>query len=144
MIITKKIEMKTDDGISICNITKRVKSFLAESRIRNGIVTVYTRHTTTGVRINEDETRLLKDIVLFLDRIAPINGRYLHDDISLRQCPPDERINAHSHVKALFLNSSETIPIIDGELALGEWQSIFFFDLDGSRQRELIVQIIGE
>ena len=86
----------------------------------------------------------MKDIELFLNKTAPINSRYLHDDISLRECPPDERINAHSHVKALFLNSSETIPIIDGDLALGEWQSIFFFELDGSRQRELIVQIIGE
>lgn len=59
-------------------------------------------------------------------------------------CNPDERINGHSHLKSLFLNSGELIPIVDGKLALGKWQSIFFIELDGPRNREVLLQFVGE
>ncbi len=140
----KQITIKTAEGVSIYNLTEQIKDIVAKSNIRNGNVLVFTKHTTTAVGINEDETRLLEDIKLSLEKIAPKNKKYLHDDIHLRKVPPDERINGHSHIKALCLNKSETIPLINNELALGTWQSIMFFELDGSREREVLIQVNGE
>ena len=124
-IINKTITLKTDPGINIHNITPQVESILAETAIRNGQVIVFARHTTTALAINEYEVRLLKD---------------LH----LRDVPPDEPENAHSHLMAMMLNNTEIIPIVDGKLALGTYQSILFFELDGSRQRNILVQLNGE
>lgn len=142
--ITRTIKIKTDSGTHLYNLTEKIKEIVADSQIKSGQVLIFTRHTTTALSINENETRLLEDIRLFLEKIAPKNGRYLHDDTHLRDCLPDERINGHSHLKALFLNKSETIPLNDGSLALGQWQSVIFFELDGSREREIIIQVVGE
>ena len=140
----KQITIKTEQGVSVYNLTEQIKEIVAESKIKNGNVLVFTKHTTTAIGINEDETRLLEDIKMSLEKIAPKNKKYLHDDIHLRKVPPDERINGHSHIKALCLNKSETIPLINNELALGTWQSIMFFELDGSREREILIQVNGE
>lgn len=140
----KQIRIKTAEGVSMYNLTEQVKEIVVESKIKNGNVLVFTKHTTTAIGINEDETRLLEDIKLSLEKIAPKDRKYLHDDIHLRKVPPDERINGHSHIKALCLNKSETIPLINNELALGTWQSIMFFELDGSREREILIQVNGE
>jgi thiamine phosphate synthase YjbQ (UPF0047 family) len=72
------------------------------------------------------------------------NIKYLHDIISLRQdVPADERINGHSHIRYMFFNSSEMIPVEDGDLMLGEWKQIFAVELDPIRKRELVVSFIG-
>ena len=72
------------------------------------------------------------------------NVKYLHDMISLRpETPEDERVNGHSHIRSLFFNSSETIPVNKGKLLLGEWKRIFFVELDPMRNRELIVTFIN-
>jgi secondary thiamine-phosphate synthase enzyme len=68
----------------------------------------------------------------------------LHDNTNLRNFPPDERINGHAHLRSLILNSNEVIPIENFSLSLGNWQSIFFIELDGKRDREIKVTIIGE
>ena len=144
IIINKTLSLKTGDDLSFCNLTPQIKKFVEDSHIRNGQVLIFTKHTTAGLRVNEDEKRLFEDIHLFLEKIAPKNAKYLHDDIHLRDCPPDERLNGHAHLKSLILNTSEIIPVIDGKLVLGEWQNLFFIELDGSRKREVIVQIKGE
>ncbi|MDJ0728219.1 MAG: secondary thiamine-phosphate synthase enzyme YjbQ, partial [Prochloraceae cyanobacterium] len=94
--------------------------------------------------INENEIRLLEDLKVYLSKLAPETDKYLHNDLHLRTVPPDEPKNAHSHLMAMTLNNSETIPIIDGKLALGTYQSILFFELDGPRQRTLLIQIVGQ
>lgn len=144
MITQKTLYLKTVEGISVYDLTEQVKEIVTASLIKNGCALIFTKHTTTAIRINEKEDRLLEDMKLFLEKIAPKNGRYLHDDILLRDCPPDERMNGHAHLKALCLNASETIPLIDSELALGKWQSILFLEFDGARDREIIVQVTGE
>jgi secondary thiamine-phosphate synthase enzyme len=106
---------------------------------------VFSRHTTTALAVNEDEERLLEDIKVFLEKMAPLNDRYLHNDLHLRpNIPPDEPKNAHSHLMAMMLNNSEIIPIVDGKLGLGTYQSILFFELDGARQRTVFCQVAGE
>ena len=141
----KYITLKIDEKLQFVDITSKVKDIVSESGIRNGLVTIFTKHTTSAIRINENETRLIDDMKYFLERLAPSFWRYRHDDIDKRNCPPDERINGHSHLKALLLGSSESIPIINSKLDIGKWQSIFFVDLDGgNRERTISVQVIGE
>lgn len=143
-IINKLIEIETEPGINIYNITPEIEKLIASTSITNGQVMVFSRHTTTALAINEDEQRLLEDIKVFLRKLAPEGDRYLHNDLHLRDVPEDEPINAHSHLMALMLNTSEVIPIVDGKLFLGTWQSILFFELDGSRKRAIFCQITGE
>ncbi|MEH1891529.1 MAG: secondary thiamine-phosphate synthase enzyme YjbQ [Nostoc sp.] len=143
-IINKLIEIETEPKINIYNITPQLQDFLASTSIKNGQILVFSRHTTTALAINENEVRLLKDIKIFLQKLAPESDRYLHNDLHLRDVPEDEPINAHSHLMAMMLTTSEIIPIVDGKLALGTWQSVLFFELDGPRKRTVFVQISGE
>ena len=80
---------------------------------------------------------------VYLRKLAPESDKYLHNDLHLRDVPPDEPINAHSHLIAMTLNNSEVIPIMNGKLALGTWQSVLFFELDGPRKRNVLVQVTG-
>ena len=143
-VFTSVLTLTTGDGCTIQDLTAPIIELVSNTLVKRGYVLIFTKHTTTALKINENEARLLKDMQAHFDRMAPCHGKYLHDDIHLRDCPPDERPNGHSHLKAMTLNSSEFIPIIDGALALGKWQSILFLDFDGRRTREVIVQISGE
>ncbi|MBZ8179599.1 secondary thiamine-phosphate synthase enzyme YjbQ [Oscillatoria salina] len=138
------IELETSDGISIHNLTPEIEKLLAQNSLLNGYALIFSRHTTTALAINENEVRLLEDIKGHLDKLAPKERKYLHNDLHLRIVPPDEPINAHSHLMAIMLNNSEYIPIVAGKLALGTWQSVLFFDLDGPRKRTIFVQLCGE
>ena len=138
------IEIETREGISIFNITPQILGYLDESGIKNGFVVVSSRHTTTALAINEHEERLLEDIRAFFTKLVPAGDNYLHNDIHLRDCPPDEPENAHSHIAALLFGSSEAIPVANGELAIGQYQSVMLIELDGPRPRTVNVQICGE
>ncbi len=139
----KIIEFETDAEIGIYNLTPKIQEYLQETGIQNGQALVFSRHTTTALAINEYEVRLLEDIKVHLEKLAPKDAKYLHNDLHLRDVPPDEPINAHSHLMAMMLSSSEVIPIVDGQLGLGTWQSVLFFDLDGPRKRTVLLQISG-
>ncbi len=138
------IEIDTISGVTVNDITPRIEAFVAQQHMDNGLVIVSSRHTTTALAINEYEERLMLDIKKFLERLIPKETKYLHNDIHLRDCPPDEPKNAHSHIAAMLLSSSEVIPVSARHLALGKWQSVLFFELDGPRSRTINVQIIGE
>lgn len=143
-IINKFIEIETSQGINIHNITPQIQDVINSTSIKNGQALVFSRHTTTALAINENEIRLLEDVKVFLQKLAPESDRYLHNDLHLRDVPEDEPINAHSHLMAMMLSTSEVIPIVDGKLALGTWQSVLFFELDGPRKRTVFLQISGE
>lgn len=143
-INTQEIIVETDLGIGIYNITPKIIKVLELSRIKNGQITVFSRHTTTDIAINENEERLLEDVKVYLKKLAPPDEKYLHNDLHLRVVPEDEPMNAHSHLMSMMLSTSEVIPVIDGKLALGTWQSVLFFDLDGPRKRTVLIQVWGE
>ncbi len=121
------------------NITGDIKRIIPEDF--NGVVNIFSAHTTLGVKILEDEELLKADYYNFLNDIFPENGGYQHDIISIRSVPPDERINGHSHLRMLFFPTSETIPIENGKMLLGKWQSIFIVETDPIREREIIVTL---
>lgn len=137
-------ELATAEAIAVYNLTPQIQSWIDTLGIQAGQVTVCSQHTTTAIAINEDEERLLIDIVAYLKKLAPPGDRYLHNDLHLRDVPPDEPENAHAHLMAMTLGSSETIPIVAGKLALGTYQSILFVELDGPRSRRVLVQAMGQ
>jgi secondary thiamine-phosphate synthase enzyme len=138
------LQISTNDGISIFTINEAVNKRITESGVTNGFAIVTSRHTTTAITINENETRLMDDLKDFFARLVPENGNYRHNDIELRDCDPGEPKNAHSHITAMLLGSSEAVPIVHGELGLGQWQSIMLVELDGPRDRTINIQICGE
>lgn len=131
----------TTDAIDILNITAAIQQWVTAVGIMQGHVVVFSCHTTTAVTVNEHEERLLVDIKTYLRKLAPPRDLYLHNDLHLRDVPPDEPINAHSHLMAITLGNSEMVPIVDGNLALGTYQSVMLVELDGPRLgRKVLVQ----
>jgi len=143
-IISSYIELETGEGIALHDLMPGIKNAVAKSVIKNGFVTVTSQHTTTAIAINENEERLVEDVKTFLNRLIPPGDRYLHNDIALRDCPPDEPENAHSHLAAMLLGSSEVIALAEGELVLGQYQSVMLYELDGPRTRKVNVHVYGE
>lgn len=138
------IELETGNGIALHDLMPGIREAVAKSGITNGFVTVTSQHTTTAIAINENEERLLEDVRTFLTRLIPPGDRYLHNDIEMRDCPEDEPENAHSHLAAMLLGSSEVIALSAGELVLGQYQSVMLYELDGPRQRKVNVQVVGK
>lgn len=137
---TESLTIQTKAPIEIIDITDQVKSIFARHPLRNGRLTICSTHTTAFVALNEREPKLQQDMLDFLSRLAPADADYRHNEN-----PIDGRPNAHSHLLGLFMNASETILVTDGVLSLGDWQSVFFVELDGPRQqRTLRLQIAGE
>lgn len=138
------IEVASGDGIALHDLMPGLREAVRASGIQDGFVTVTSQHTTTAIGINEYEPRLLEDVKAFLSRLIPRADRYMHNDIALRDCPPDEPENAHSHLAAMLLGSSEVIALAGGELVLGRYQSVMLYELDGPRDRRVRVQVYGE
>lgn len=144
MVFHKHINIVTGEGISLHDITNDINDVIKVSGIQRGMVAITSQHTTTAISINEYEERLLEDIKVFLNRLAPPGDSYLHNDIELRDCPEDEPENAHSHLAAMMLGSSEVVAIENNGLVLGQYQSVMLVELDGSRERRVSIQITGE
>jgi secondary thiamine-phosphate synthase enzyme len=147
-LVTQIVQLtfRTHDSIGFQDITEDVADVVRSAGIRDGQVTVFSRHTTAAIRIQEDESLLLQDLVGFLERLAPRDLPYGHNDFRIRteHMHADESPNGHSHCLQLLLGTSETIPVVDGELQLGTWQRIFLVELDGPRhRREVLVQALG-
>ncbi len=119
----------TDERLSVVDVTDRVEEVLPADA--SGTATVFVEHTTAGIAINEGEQRLLSDFETALGNLIPDDG-WEHDQI-------DD--NADSHVRSLLVGASETVPVEDGSVALGTWQSILFVECDGPRQRTVRVLI---
>ncbi len=127
------------------DITEVVAGIVADSGAWSGQVTVFSGHTTAAIKVNEHEPLLLGDMARILAEIAPAHAEYDHNDFTRRtvNLDEDECANGHAHCQHLFLSTSETIPIIDGQLALGTWQRVFLVELDRPRDRKVLVNVVG-
>jgi len=145
-VYQKTIAIKTKEQFDIIDLTEKIKSFVKESSVKNGLINIQTLHTTATVFIQENEPLLLEDIKKYLERIAPQSIQYNHDDFGRRTVNvcEDECRNGHSHCKALNLPANVTLNLVDGEAQLGRWQAVLFIELDSSRERKVQCQIIGE
>ena len=140
VIISKSLKIGSSSNFQIMDITRDIVAILnetsKENKISNGIVNIFTKHSTSAIRVNENEKGLLLDFEKALKDIVKEKDNYKHDFIDN---------NAASHIRAFLLGSSETIPIVDGRLDLGTWQSIFFVELDGPRSNRTVeLTFIGE
>lgn len=156
--------IETKMQVTFDDVTSRVEEAVAASHIQNGIVVVYSQHTSCSVFIQEDsegETYknipyILQDTINCLEKIIPTceyEGQYLHPGIyhvqqaqKLRQEEKDWTLNTDGHIKSSIMGRSETIPIVDGKVILGEFGRIYFADFDKTRarHRKVHIQILGE
>jgi secondary thiamine-phosphate synthase enzyme len=142
---TDALEFETASAPQFIDITNEVGEIVDASGVQFGQVTVFSQHTTAAIKINENEPLLLRDLARMLRHSAPPNGFYEHNDFSRRtvNMNEDECANGHAHCQHLLLGTSETIPVVDGRMTLGQWQRVFLVELDHPRLRRVLVNIVG-
>ncbi|MBL8144647.1 MAG: YjbQ family protein [Acidobacteria bacterium] len=130
----------TDERLQLVDLTERIMGFVRQLRVREGVVSLWSMHTTCAVFINEFQTALLTDIKRFLELMVARDEEWRHNDPEHSDC---DRMNADSHLRALLLGHSLTLQITGGDVVLGQWQRILMAELDGPRARTLRVQVMG-
>ena len=132
-VVNKSFNFSTKGEIDFVNLTNRVQEVVAESAIKNGIVHIFAPHATAILILTENDYALLNDIRAFLEEIVPKLRAYNHPS------------NAHSHIRSMLLPPDRTLPVIDGRVEFGTWQSLLFVETDVyPRKRTVVIQIMGE
>ena len=130
----QKLTVRTKQHCQFVNIDGEVQQAIKEAGLKNGVCHVYVPHTTAGVTINENaDPDVIRDMTQVLDRLVPWEGGYAHSEG-----------NSAAHVKASMMGSSVAVPVENGRLAMGTWQSVFFCEFDGPRTRSVWLTVTGE
>lgn len=132
----------TDKTPELINITDEVSKQVKKSKLKNGQILIFSQHTTAAVVIQESEKGLLTDLKELLLLLAPKQKHYRHNSSDDHQ--KDGAPNGHSHCQHLLLGTSETVPLVNGKMLLGQFQKIFLVELDHKRTRNILVQITGD
>jgi len=140
-VFNTSFTLSSDERCEVSDITKHVREAIQQFPVSNGIALINTLHTTCALFINEFQSALIDDLKGLIERLVPEKGGYRHDDPRYSDC---ERGNACAHLRAALLGRSIAVGLVNGELALGRFQSVIFAELDGPRKREITVQVIGE
>lgn len=128
------------DRIEVVDLTDRVMDYVRGFKISEGLVTVWSMHTTSALFINESQKALIVDIKRFLEDMVARDRYYMHNDPEHSDC---DRMNADAHLRATLLGHSLTLQISGGEVVLGQWQRILMAELDGPRARTVRAQVFG-
>ncbi|AMD17682.1 hypothetical protein TL18_06390 [Methanobrevibacter sp. YE315] len=132
-IKSNSLKINTHKSFEIVDITSQINELID---IEEGIISIFSRHSTSAIVVNENEKGLLADLEFMLNKVVSDKFSYQHDRI-------DD--NARSHLKSFLLSSSECLPIKNKKLDLGKWQSVFFIELDGPRSnRTVTLTMVGE
>jgi secondary thiamine-phosphate synthase enzyme len=134
------LSYKTRERLELINITRDINEVIRKQGLRAGLVLVQTLHTTAAIFINEFQQALLDDIKSFIEKFVGRFDYWRHNDPRLSDC---NRQNADAHLRAMVLGHTLSLPVRNGELALGYWQSVILAELDGPRDRAIHVQILG-
>ena len=130
---TSFLQIDTNKNFEITDITSRINELI---EIDEGIISIFSKHSTSAIVVNENESGLLNDLEFLLNNLVSDKFSYEHDRIDN---------NAKSHLKSFLLSSSECLPIKNSKLDLGTWQSVFFIELDGPRRnRTVTLTMVGE
>ena len=128
----RELRVRTTAKREMVDLTARVAEIVARSGVAEGLCSVYVPHATAAVVINEnDDPNICTDVLDALDRLVPA-GIWRHDRVDG---------NAASHIQAVMLGPGETIPVQDGRLLLGTWQAVMLVELDGPRERRVVVTV---
>ena len=133
---TKKITINTEKRIDFINITNKIENIIRESGVKEGLVLINPMHITASVFINDNESGLLHDFQEWLEKLAPKNKDYHH-----HQTGED---NGFSHLWRTIMGRATTVAITKGELDFGPWETIFYGEFDGQRNKRILVKVIGE
>src|SRR3989440_11606460 len=140
-VFNASFTLSSEEGTEVTDITKLVREAVQQFPISAGIALINTLHTTCAVFINEFQSALIDDLKGLVEKLVPERGGYRHDDPRFSDC---ERGNAHAPLRAALLGRNIAVGLVNGELALGRFQSVIFAELDGPRKREITIQILGE
>lgn len=142
MVIRHEIfTVATEERLQFMDLTKRMRDILQRHEVKQGLLIINSLHTTTALFINEWQEALLHDIQLLLDRLIKEQEGYRHNDPQYSDC---DRSNADSHLRSLLLGRQLSIPVVNGEMSLGTFESIIFAELDGPRERQIQLQVLAE
>jgi secondary thiamine-phosphate synthase enzyme len=134
----ERLQIETGGSFHCHAITADLQALVERSGVWQGLLVAVGQHTTTALVLNENEELLLRDIEAFFLGLAPPERPWLHNDLHLRQgIPPDEPRNAHAHLIAMMLGNQLSLPVVDGRLGIGRWQSVLLVELDGPRRRPI-------
>ena len=134
-VVQGMLEARSRSRFDIVDVTGEVERWLAQIKAGNGVLVVYTPHTTAALAINEREEGLLEDIVELLKELTKPEGRWKHNLV-------DD--NAHAHLGNVIVGGDKVIPVSGGRLALGTWQRLLLLELDGPRVRRINLVYVGE
>jgi secondary thiamine-phosphate synthase enzyme len=138
MVFTGRVHLSTQGNTEMRDLSTEVQRVITDSGVHAGIATLFTPSSTSALTTIEFEPGALDDLRRSLDEIVPAGRDYRHN---LRW----DDGNGHAHLRAALLGPSLSVPIVDGQLALGTWQQVLFIDFDvRPRQREIVVQVVGE
>ncbi len=132
--------VQTSSRMQVTDLTEQVMSLVRAIGITEGLVHLFSMHTTCTVFINEFQKALIADIEHFLEESVAHDAPWQHNDPQLSDC---DRGNADSHLRALLLGHQLTLQVSGGEVVLGQWQRILMAELDGPRTRTMRVQVMG-
>ncbi len=133
-MLIKRLSVPTSSRTQMINIDHLVQQAVQESGVQTGICHVFVTHTTAGVTINENaDPNVVRDILAELNKVIPLQDNYTHMEG-----------NSAAHIKSSLVGCAQTIPVENGRLVLGTWQSVFFCEFDGPRQRKVVVQVMGQ
>lgn len=126
-------DFSTRGEVEFVDLTRKVEEAVAKSGVRNGLVHVFAPHATGVLLLTENEGGLLEDVKGFLEKLVPRCGDYAHPS------------NAHSHLRSILFPPDRTLPLVDGRVEFGTWQSLLFVETDVyPRRRTVIIQVLGE
>jgi len=127
-----ELRVRTASKREMIDLTARVAEVVARAGLGEGLCSVYTPHATAAIVVNEnDDPNVCVDVLDALDRLVPA-GVWRHDRVDG---------NAAAHIQATILGPGETIPVRDGRLCLGRWQAVMLVELDGPRERAVLVTL---
>jgi secondary thiamine-phosphate synthase enzyme len=140
VIRAELLPVETTERVELIDVTDRLAGFVASAGVAEGVLSVWSLHTTCAVFINESQTALHADIKRVLEQIVERHTDWMHNDPAHSDC---DRCNADAHLRAMLLGHSVTLQVSGGELVLGQWQRVLVGELDGPRSRSLRLQIMG-
>lgn len=139
-IHTQTFVIQTAERTDVLDVTERVAGIVRGCGVAEGLVSLFSLHTTCAVLINEFQAALVADIKTFLEGVVLRHAEWRHNDPAQSDC---DRINADAHMRAMLLGQSLTLHVSGGELVLGQWQRLLVCELDGPRDRSLRVTVMG-
>jgi secondary thiamine-phosphate synthase enzyme len=140
-VVTESLKVKSAEKFQLTDVTAAVRDWLKGAGVRDGVLNLFSLHTTAVLMVNEFQEALLEDVRGFLHKVVDDRGWYKHNSPRFSDC---QRHNATSHLRGLLLNQSVSFQVAGGELVLGRFQSIIFVELDGPQDRSLRMQVMGE